>query len=115
MLTRAGRWVKPLLLGVLDDHSRLVCHLQWYLSESAEVLEILSNAAIPSRYEAGSIIFLQDEPARGLFVVGRGVVKISRVSRDGREQIMQLMGPGDTFNEVSVLDGGPNPATATRP
>ncbi|MGH8529165.1 MAG: DDE-type integrase/transposase/recombinase [Nevskiales bacterium] len=38
VLTRAGTWVKPLLFGVIDDRSRLVCHLQWYLDETAESL-----------------------------------------------------------------------------
>lgn len=38
VLTRAGTWATPLLLGVIDDHSRLICHLQWYLSETAEML-----------------------------------------------------------------------------
>ena len=38
VLTPSGRWVKPLLLGIIDDHSRLVCHLQWYLDESAQSL-----------------------------------------------------------------------------
>jgi transposase InsO family protein len=38
VLTRSGAWVKPMLLGVIDDRSRLVCHLQWYLDESAESL-----------------------------------------------------------------------------
>jgi transposase InsO family protein len=38
VLTPAGRWVKPLVLGVLDDHSRRVCHLQWYLDETTETL-----------------------------------------------------------------------------
>lgn len=38
VLTSPGEWVYPLLLGVLDDHSRLCCHLQWYLSETAEKL-----------------------------------------------------------------------------
>lgn len=38
VLNRAGTWVKPLLLGVIDDRSRLVCHLQWYLDETAESL-----------------------------------------------------------------------------
>lgn len=33
-----GQWGYPLLLGVLDDRSRLCCHLQWYLSEGAEEL-----------------------------------------------------------------------------
>jgi transposase InsO family protein len=38
VLTSGGRWVTPLLLGVIDDHSRLICHLQWYLEETTETL-----------------------------------------------------------------------------
>lgn len=38
VLTRAGAWATPLLLAVIDDHSRLICHLQWYLDETAEAL-----------------------------------------------------------------------------
>ena len=33
-----GRWIKPLLLGVIDDHSRLGCHLQWYRAEDTRSL-----------------------------------------------------------------------------
>lgn len=38
VLTAAGEWVRPILLGILDDRSRLCCHAQWYLSETAECL-----------------------------------------------------------------------------
>lgn len=38
VLTPAGTWDKPWLFGCLDDRSRLACHLQWYLLESAETL-----------------------------------------------------------------------------
>ena len=38
VLTSAGEWKTPMLLGVLDDYSRLCCHLQWYLNETAESL-----------------------------------------------------------------------------
>ena len=38
VLTARGEWVTPILFGVLDDRSRLACHLQWYLSETAEVI-----------------------------------------------------------------------------
>ena len=37
VLTANGRWVTP-CWGIIDDHSRLVCHLQWYLDETAETL-----------------------------------------------------------------------------
>ena len=38
VLTPRGEWATPILFGVLDDRSRLACHLQWYLSETAEVI-----------------------------------------------------------------------------
>lgn len=33
-----GTWHKPVVLGILDDRTRLACHVQWYLRETAEVL-----------------------------------------------------------------------------
>ena len=36
--TADGVMTKPKLLGIIDDHSRLCCHLQWYLDETAEAL-----------------------------------------------------------------------------
>ncbi|MBU0754329.1 MAG: DDE-type integrase/transposase/recombinase [Planctomycetes bacterium] len=38
ILTREGAWVTAHLLGILDDKSRLCCHLQWYLAETTETL-----------------------------------------------------------------------------
>lgn len=55
VLTRAGRWQTPVLLGVLDDHSRLACHVQWYLQESAEsfvhgLSQALQKRALPRAF-----------------------------------------------------------------
>lgn len=52
VLLSDGRWAYPLLLGILDDHSRLGCHAQWYLSEGAEELchglcQALQKRALP--------------------------------------------------------------------
>jgi len=49
ILTPEGEWVKPLLLGILDDHSRLVCHAQWYWSETAQDLVHGLNQAFLKR------------------------------------------------------------------
>lgn len=38
VLTQSGEWVRPVLLGVIDDRSRLICHTQWYLAETAQNL-----------------------------------------------------------------------------
>jgi len=38
VLTAQGEWRKPLLLSIVDDRSRLICHMQWYLAETAEAV-----------------------------------------------------------------------------
>ena len=38
VITDGGQWERPIALGILDDHARLGCHLQWYLSETTEDL-----------------------------------------------------------------------------
>lgn len=78
----------------------------------AEALTVLARAARLQRYARGQVIFIEGEPCAGLYLVATGDVKIFKVSGQGREQILQQLGPGDTFNEVAVLDGGPNPASA---
>jgi putative transposase len=49
VLTRQGQWVKPMLMCVMDDRSRLVCHLQWYLDESAQSLVHALSQALMKR------------------------------------------------------------------
>jgi putative transposase len=49
VLTSGGQWQRPIALGILDDHSRLCCHVQWYLSETAEDLVHGLSQAIQKR------------------------------------------------------------------
>jgi len=49
VLTGCGQWQRPIALGIVDDHSRLCCHLQWYLSETAEDLVHGFSQAIQKR------------------------------------------------------------------
>ncbi len=76
------------------------------------VLAALAAACVERRFSRGQVIFLEGEACAGLYVVGTGEVKIFKLSPQGREQILHRVGPGDTFNDVAVLDGGPNPASA---
>jgi transposase InsO family protein len=49
VLLANGQWVYPLLLGILDDHSRLGCHAQWYLAEDTQALGHGLSQAIQKR------------------------------------------------------------------
>ena len=77
----------------------------------ATTLEAISRAAIRRDYEAGQVIFLEGEPCAGLHVVQDGWLKSARVSLAGREQVIRVVGPGETFNEIGVFAGIPNHVT----
>ena len=77
-----------------------------------EIVEALASVATRRRVSAGELIFSEGDPVAGLFLLERGVVKVTRFSKDGREHILHLLHPGDTFNDVAALDGGSNPASA---
>lgn len=76
VLTRAGIWVKPMLLGVIDDRSRLVCHLQWYLDETAESLvhglaQAFMKRGLPRALMTDNgAAMLADETVTGLAALG---------------------------------------------
>jgi transposase InsO family protein len=57
VLRPTGQWVYPILLGILDDHSRLCCHAQWYLAEGAEDLCHGLSQAFQKRQLPRSILF----------------------------------------------------------
>ncbi len=62
--------------------------------------------------ERGGITLFEGEPAEVLYFVISGVVKIYKTSTDGKEQILHLIRPGESFNDVPVFNGGANLATA---
>ncbi len=58
------------------------------------------------------VILLEGARGDGFYYVQSGLVKVYRTSAAGREQVLRLLGVGETFNDVPALDGGPNPASA---
>lgn len=78
----------------------------------AATLAALARIAVPFERAAGSIIHIEGEPAEAMYIVVQGRVKISRLSQQGREQVLNIIGPGDHFNTVPIFDDGPCPANA---
>ena len=75
-------------------------------------LEDLTTKLRHRTYQRGEVIFHQDDPGDRLHFVAGGLVKISIVSSDGRENDIALLTVGGCFGEMSVLDGGLRSATA---
>jgi CRP-like cAMP-binding protein len=75
-------------------------------------LDSIKQFFFEKRAEGGEIILLEGELTDRLFFVASGAVKLFRTSAEGKEQTLELVRPGGAINDVSVFDGGPNPASA---
>lgn len=85
--------------------------IPYFAEVDAAAREALARAARVQAHRAGDVVLLEGAPCRGLYVVVEGRVKVYKVSADGKEQVLRLLGPGRTFNDVPLFDGGPNPAS----
>ena len=77
-----------------------------------EQREELGKIVITQSFKRGESIFLEGEDAHGFYVVSSGRVKVFKISFEGKEQILHILGPGEPFAEVPVFAGKNFPANA---
>src|SRR5215813_12587807 len=78
----------------------------------ARELTALATVTRGDRYRAREFVFMEGEPADWFCVVRSGRVKILRASRGGKEVVLELLGPGEPFGGVAVIERRPYPASA---
>ena len=93
-------------LSVLRKHP-IFCDLE------PEALDQLCRYAKHATLKRGATIFSKGDPGTSLIAVVSGTVKISISSADGRSAILNLIGAGEIFGEVALLDGLARTADAT--
>ena len=86
----------PLFASLKDDH-----------------LSDLASKMNTRNYRRGDAIFHKDDPGSTLYILKSGQVKIATDSPEGEEVILAILGDGDFFGELSLLDGKPRSASAT--
>ena len=74
--------------------------------------EELARIAVNSSYKKNQIIFSEGDEGAGFYAIISGRVKIYKLSPEGKEQILHIMGPGEIFGEVPVFTGQGYPAFA---
>src|SRR5215468_841995 len=65
------------------------------------------------RFDRGELLFNEGDRCEGLYLVANGKIRIFKLSPTGREQILAVEGPGSSFAELPVFDGGNYPAAAS--
>jgi CRP/FNR family transcriptional regulator len=78
----------------------------------AASLDALADALRIRRFRKGETVFHQGDPGDALFIVASGSVKVVLPSDEGAEPaIVAVLGPGEFFGELAILDGAPHSAT----
>ena len=76
-------------------------------------VEELTKIVKTKTYAPDKAVFFQGDPSDSLYVLVKGSVKVANASDDGREKILDILGPGEIFGEFAMLDGHPRSATVT--
>ena len=66
----------------------------------------LADSMTPMRLARGESVFEEGDPGDSLYVIVTGKMKLARTSGDGRESLLSVLGPGEMFGELSLLDPG---------
>ncbi|MSP59800.1 MAG: Crp/Fnr family transcriptional regulator [Myxococcales bacterium] len=95
---------------VVQDEKRAL----WYLKKiplladlGHETLQRLVEKVQLTEVRRRRVVYLPGDPGNSIYFVNGGRVKISKVTRDGKELTLAYRGPGDIFGELVIIDGGP--------
>jgi CRP/FNR family transcriptional regulator len=86
--------------------------IPYFSKLSPDELSSVKELVFEKNVARGDVIVLEGEPAEALYFVVAGAVKMSRTSIEGKEQVLNIVRPGDSFNDVPLFDSGPNFASA---
>lgn len=84
-----------------------------FASLSEAEMQALVTRTTRRRFEKDEQLFAEGDPCAGLYLVVAGKVRIFKLSPTGREQVLAVEGPGSSFAELPVFDGGNYPAAAS--
>jgi len=93
-------------------HVEFLKSIPYFAGLSLAELESIRSLIFEKAVDKGEMVLFEEEPAQVLYFVASGVVKVFKTSAEGKEQILNIVLPGGSFNEVPLFDGGLNLASA---
>lgn len=94
-----------------DDKIKVLKETQLFKELDDAVISVLAERSFVKRLKRNEILFVEGEPAKGLFVVASGAIRAFRTAADGREQVIHVERAITTIAEVPVFDEGNYPST----
>jgi len=86
--------------------------IPYFSGLDSDGLEYIRKVAVEKNFERGEMILLEGETDLTLYFVVAGAVKTLKASSEGKEQILSIVRPRESFNDIPAFDGGPSPISA---
>ena len=99
-------------LQILERSARSEPSSDFYGGLSEATAKALQKVEHTASFPAGAIIFMEGQPARGLYILRQGRVKLLTTNSDGRTLILKIAKPGEELGLNSVITGKPYDLTA---
>ena len=87
------------------DKIKLFQSVPIFTDLSRKSLETITSKAIVRNYAKNGMIIMERDKGESFFVIEKGIVKVTRVNDRGQEVILAILGEGDFFGEMALLDG----------
>lgn len=95
----------------MTDQLDFLNQIPYFLGLVESELDSIRKLMVEKKVERGELLLLEGEPASSLYFVVSGAVKTFKTSAEGKEQILSIVRPGESFNDVPVFDNGPSPVS----
>jgi CRP/FNR family transcriptional regulator len=96
-----------------DDYRTILRKTTLFASLTEQEMGALRARVNNRHFHRGELLFSEGDSCTGLFLVAKGKIRIFKMSATGREQVLAIEGPGSSFAELPVFDGGNYPASAS--
>ena len=101
------------MIGPTHEEKRQIFERHFLLGKlSGDEIDTLLHFARVERYPSGEEIYAKGSPGQSMMAVLRGTAKMTSVSSEGKEIVLNIMHPGDIFGEIALLDGEERSADA---
>ena len=101
---------RPVMVG---ERTMTLKAVPFFTSLSDRELDVVRSVAVEKNYPKNAVILTEGEIGDSLYMIQSGRVKVVIGDEDGREIILKILGPGDFFGEMSMIDKQPRSASVT--
>ncbi len=109
---RVGRSEEVLAMSDPHHFARLLGANAFFAGLGPDAIGAVAALCVTCSLEPRETLFLKGDPGNALYAVRKGQIRIATGTEEGRRLTLNLLGPGDVFGEIALLDGLPRTADA---